>query len=275
MACGSTRCMPSPTPPSAVLQELGRALREHGPSPSPRATSTRSIPAAEGAGGCGLHAQWTDDSTTRSTPCSPASAPATTRNSAPLIRWPRPWPAVRLHGPALPTAGAVTAYRPKASRPRATWSASRTTTRRQTHAGERIAPWRLREPQARGRGRAALALLPLLFWESSGRDCALPLLRSHSARTLCGQCAGEGRGVRSLLWQGEAPIQSPETFERSRIDPALRERAPNARLTPSTRTDPAAEDPSRPVAPEQAGLGGQGRGGDDRDAALERGAARL
>jgi maltooligosyltrehalose trehalohydrolase len=100
--------------------------------------------------------------------------------------------------------------------------------------GERIASLVDFESLKLAAGAVLLSpFLPLLFMgEEWGETAPFLYFVSHSDKDLV-QAVREGRReeFEAFSWQGEAPDpQSPETFERSRIDPALREREPNARL---------------------------------------------
>lgn len=100
--------------------------------------------------------------------------------------------------------------------------------------GERIASLVDFESLKLAAGAVLLSpFLPLLFMgEEWGETAPFLYFVSHSDEDLV-DAVREGRREEfsSFAWQGEAPDpQSPETFERSRIDPALRDREPNARL---------------------------------------------
>ncbi|MFP5286966.1 MAG: malto-oligosyltrehalose trehalohydrolase [Thermoanaerobaculia bacterium] len=100
--------------------------------------------------------------------------------------------------------------------------------------GERIASLVDFESLKLAAGAVLLSpFLPLLFMgEEWGETAPFLYFVSHSDEALV-EAVREGRREEfsSFSWKGEAPDpQSPDTFERSRIDPGLREREPNVRL---------------------------------------------
>jgi maltooligosyltrehalose trehalohydrolase len=100
--------------------------------------------------------------------------------------------------------------------------------------GERIASLVSFESLKLAAGAVLLSpFLPLLFMgEEWGETAPFLYFVSHTDEDLV-QAVREGRKEEfaHFAWQGETPDpQSEETFERSRIDPSLREREPNARL---------------------------------------------
>jgi maltooligosyltrehalose trehalohydrolase len=100
--------------------------------------------------------------------------------------------------------------------------------------GERIASLVSFESLKLAAGAVLLSpFLPLLFMgEEWGETAPFLYFVSHSDEDLV-QAVREGRKEEfsHIAWHGETPDpQSEETFERSRIDPSLREREPNARL---------------------------------------------
>jgi maltooligosyltrehalose trehalohydrolase len=100
--------------------------------------------------------------------------------------------------------------------------------------GERIASLVSFESLKLAAGAVLLSpFLPLLFMgEEWGETAPFLYFVSHTDEDLV-QAVREGRKEEfaHFAWQGETPDpQSEETFERSRIDPSLIEREPNARL---------------------------------------------
>lgn len=100
--------------------------------------------------------------------------------------------------------------------------------------GERIASLVSFESLKLAAGTVLLSpFVPLLFMgEEWGETAPFLYFVSHGDEDLV-RAVREGRQEEfsAFSWQGEAPDpQAESTFERSRIDPALREREPNARL---------------------------------------------
>ena len=219
------------------LQELGAALHEHGAYAIAESDlNTLHFLRPREQGGCGLDAQWTDDfhHSLHTLLTGEKTGYYSDFGSIDQI-------AKAMAGGFVYTGQPSPYRRRRHGVPAGEIEAARHVVCIQNHdqtgnrmLGERIASLVDFESLKLAAGAVLLSpFLPLLFMgEEWGETAPFLYFVSHSDEDLVRAVRkGRAKEFAAFSWQGEAPDpQSPKTFERSWIDPSLREREPNARL---------------------------------------------
>ena len=219
------------------LQELGAALHEHGAFAIAESDlNTLHFLRPREQGGCGFDAQWTDDFHHSLHTLLTGERTGYYQDFGSLDQM-----AKAMAGGFVYTGQPSPYRRRRHGVPAEGIEAARHVVCIQNHdqtgnrmLGERIASLVDFESLKLAAGAVLLSpFLPLLFMgEEWGETAPFLYFVSHSDEALV-EAVRKGRAEEfaAFSWQGQAPDpQSPETFERSRIDPSLREREPNACL---------------------------------------------